>query len=74
MKHDMERNQNESHQPYKAKNSARIAVFALLVLPILLSSCSVIEGIFKAGMGVGIFAVLAVAVVVVFIISRFRKK
>ncbi len=63
-----------SDQDQAGSSSFLTAVFALLFLMVMVSSCSVIEGIFKAGMGVGIFAVLALLVVVVFIVSRFRKK
>lgn len=46
----------------------------LFIVLISFSSCSIIEGIFKAGMGVGIFIVIAVVAVIVFIISKvFRK-
>ncbi|WP_309608840.1 hypothetical protein [Flavobacterium sp.] len=41
---------------------------------LMLTSCSAIEGIFKAGMGVGIFVVVAIVLVVIFIITRFTKK
>ena len=46
----------------------RIAM--LLVLLISVSSCSIIEGIFKAGVGVGIFFVVLVLAIVAFIISK----
>lgn len=48
----------------------------LIAFSILLTmnSCEVVEGIFKAGMGVGIFIVIAVIAVILFIISRFFKK
>ena len=48
----------------------------LFILSILfsLSGCSVVEGIFKVGMGAGIFVVIAIIVIVVFIITRFTKK
>ena len=49
----------------------RLAVFFLILTTF--SSCEVIGDIFKAGMGVGIFIVIAIIAVVVFIISRFRK-
>jgi hypothetical protein len=39
-----------------------------------LSSCQVIEGIFKAGVGVGVFVVVAIIALVVFIAMRFGKK
>ena len=39
-----------------------------------LSSCSVIGSIFKTGMGVGIFIMIAITVIVIFFISQFTKK
>lgn len=45
----------------------------LLLVGTLFTSCELVEGIFKAGMGVGIFIVLAVIVLIVFVISKFRK-
>jgi len=47
----------------------------LVLILVLMSftSCEVIEGIFKVGMGVGVFIVIAILAVIVFIISRFRK-
>ncbi|WP_165930225.1 MULTISPECIES: hypothetical protein [Flavobacterium] len=49
----------------------------LMLLVVLLSftSCSIIEGIFKAGVGVGIFIVVAVLAIIAFIVSKiFGKK
>lgn len=48
----------------------------ILLLMILLSatSCSVVEGIFKAGMGVGIFFVVIILAVVAFIVSKLIGK
>ena len=45
----------------------------LLLLFVLFTatSCELVEGIFKAGMGVGIFIVIAVIAVIIFIISKF---
>lgn len=48
-----------------------LSVFTLLFL---FSSCSVIEGIFKVGLGVGVFIVIAVVALILFIVSRFTKK
>lgn len=45
-------------------------IIMLLVLSISVTSCSVIEGIFKAGVGVGIFLVVIVLAVIAFIISK----
>lgn len=50
---------------------------SLMLLTVLISftSCSVIGGIFKAGMGVGIFIVVAIIAIVILIISKvFGKK
>lgn len=49
-------------------------VLALAVIGLLFTSCSAIEGIFKAGMGVGIFMVVAVIAVIIFIISKLGGK
>ena len=51
---------------------ARIVILPMLL--ILVSSCSVIEGIFKAGMGVGVFIVISILAVIAFVISKFMKK
>jgi hypothetical protein len=48
------------------------AIYTLILL--FFTSCEVVEGIFKAGMGVGIFIVIAVIAVIIWIISRFGKK
>lgn len=44
----------------------------LMLLVVLLSftSCSIIEGIFKAGVGVGIFIVITILAILIFIISK----
>lgn len=42
----------------------------LLAVSLSLTSCEVVEAIFKAGMGVGIFIVIAIIAVIVFIISK----
>lgn len=42
----------------------------LLLVSLTFTSCDIIEGIFKAGMGVGIFIVIAIIAVIVFIISK----
>ena len=51
--------------------------FLTLTLLILMlstfSSCAVVGGIFKAGMGFGIFMVILVLALVVFLISRMGK-
>ncbi|MFW0738207.1 hypothetical protein [Flavobacterium sp. T12S277] len=49
----------------------------LMVFVILFSftSCEVIEGIFKAGMGVGIFIVIFIIAILIFIFAKvFGKK
>ncbi len=49
-------------------------IVLIMSLCMLLTSCSAIEGIFKAGMGVGIFIVVAIVALVVFVAMRFGKK
>ena len=55
------------------KNLNFLAVFTLLFMSFALSSCEAIAGIFKAGMGFGIFIVLAIIGVIVFIAMRAGK-
>ena len=52
----------------------RIIVSLLLLFPILLSSCSVIGGIFKAGAYTGIIAVVVILVIIGLVIGMMRKK
>jgi hypothetical protein len=49
------------------------AVLLLCVLTFL-SSCSIITGIFKAGVAVGIIVVVIVIAILIWIISLFTKK
>lgn len=46
-------------------------VAVLLIVSALMTSCSVITGIFKAGMGFGIFIVIVIVLLIVFVISKF---
>jgi len=54
------------------KNQTIIIVLFIAFLTTL-TSCAVVEGIFKTGMGVGIFLVLLVLAVIIFIVSRIGK-
>lgn len=44
-----------------------------IVLPLLLSGCDLIGGIFKAGMWVGVLGIVVVIVIIGWIASRFRR-
>jgi len=62
-------------------NSSEIAMkkhitktILLLMVLTLFSSCDLVEGIFKAGMGVGIFLVILVVGLIIWIISKVRSK
>lgn len=54
----------------------KLNLLLILLLPFLmtLTGCTVVEGIFKAGMGVGIFIVLAIIVVVIYLFNKMGKK
>jgi hypothetical protein len=47
---------------------------AVLLLVTILSGCSVIAGIFKAGAAVGVIAVIVLIAIIIWIISMFRGK
>lgn len=46
-------------------------IFAVLLAS--LTGCEAIGDIFQAGIGVGIFLVIAVVVIILWVINRFRK-
>lgn len=50
-----------------------LRIAALLLVLFSFTSCEVIGDIFQAGMGVGIFLVILVVAVIIWIISRFKK-
>lgn len=62
----MRDNQNISIHP--------LLLIIVVFVSLLLNSCELIEGIFKTGMGFGIFLVIAVIGVIIIIISRLGKK
>jgi|BarGraNGADG00212_2_1021979.scaffolds.fasta_scaffold18104_4 hypothetical protein len=53
---------------------SRTLVLILPLLTSMLSSCEAIAGIFKAGMGFGIFIVVAVIIAIIAIVIRVNKK
>jgi len=50
-----------------------VNIFAIALVTVLFSSCSIVGGIFKAGMGVGIFIVVVVIAIIVAIIAKASK-
>ena len=56
------------------KKSTLFTAFILFLLSSMLSSCAVVGGIFKTGMGFGIFIVVVIIVVIAVIVMRVNKK
>jgi hypothetical protein len=50
----------------------KFSLFLLLVLGI--SGCSIIGGIFKTGVQVGIFITIVVIIIILVLINRFKKR
>ena len=48
-------------------------LFAFILFTLMVSSCSAIAGIFKAGMGFGIFIVVLIIVAIVMLVMRVNK-
>jgi hypothetical protein len=46
----------------------------VVVAGLTLTGCDLAQGIFKAGMGVGIFLVIAVLALVVFLVTKVRRR
>jgi len=55
------------------KTSNLITVVMILASSVLLSSCEVVGGIFGAGMGFGIFMILAVVVIAILFMVKLGK-
>ena len=53
--------------------SKAVIFVALFFAANLLTGCEVIGGIFKAGMGVGIFVIVVIVALVLYFIGRSRK-
>lgn len=49
-------------------------LFFVLVMGLSLAGCELAEGIFKAGMAVGVFIVIAIVALVIFLVSKVRSK
>ncbi|MEO6542264.1 MAG: hypothetical protein ABIN74_14775 [Ferruginibacter sp.] len=56
------------------KNLSMLSVFFLVLISTTLTSCEAIAGIFKAGMGFGIFIVIAVIALIAFFVMRAGRK
>jgi len=56
------------------KNLSMLSVFILVLISTTMTSCEAIAGIFKAGMGFGIFLVIAVIALIAFFVMRAGKK
>lgn len=54
------------------KNQLLLSILFITLLTAF-SGCAVVGGIFKAGMGVGIFIVIAVVALILFLVSRAGK-
>lgn len=50
-----------------------LTVITLFLLSLFFTSCEAIGGIFKAGMGFGIFIAIVAAVLIVIIVFKFAK-
>ena len=59
---------NHLKQETMRTDFARAAV--LILAAVLMNSCSVVTGIFKAGMGIGIAVVVIILLIIFFIISK----
>jgi len=56
------------------KFNLKTALFFMLVMAISLTSCQAIESIFKAGVWVGVIAVVLVIAIIFWLINKAGKK
>jgi hypothetical protein len=63
----------ENHKLFKDCKINRFITLFTIIGSLLLNSCGVVSGIFKAGMDFGIFIVVAIVVIVAYVVIRLRK-
>jgi hypothetical protein len=73
LQNKIERTPEVGHKHVTSIYSISMNLVVFLMLPFLLGSCEAIAGIFKAGMGVGVFLVIAVILAIVFLFTRMGK-
>jgi hypothetical protein len=56
----------------KRKKTVNLIPFFLLLM--LLSGCSIIGGIFKAGVWVGVIGIVIILIIIIWLISKATKK
>ena len=49
-------------------------LFLVLLAGVTLAGCDLAQGIFKAGMAVGVFVVIAVIALVIFLVTKMRSR
>jgi amino acid transporter len=49
-------------------------IWVLVLMTLFMNSCGIIEGIFQAGMGLGILIAVAVVALVIYIIAKISRK
>ncbi|HUR33552.1 MAG TPA: hypothetical protein VM032_07135 [Vicinamibacterales bacterium] len=57
-----------------SRNSRWLVLCVLAVLVVTAPACAAVEGIFKAGMWVGVVMVVLVLGLVLFVVSRFTSR
>lgn len=56
------------------QKSNYLALTLLLMITVSMSSCEVIGGIFEAGIWTGLIVVVIVIAIILWLVSRFRRK
>lgn len=70
----MDKYQKAHQSQYNSGNKNKLITLFTLIMSLIVSSCGVVSGIFKAGMDFGIFIVIAILIVIVYIVIKVRKK
>lgn len=55
------------------KKTKLLSIGMMLILSVIFTSCEAITGIFKAGMGVGIFIAVSIIAIIIGVFVRTRK-
>lgn len=70
----LKENKQEKHKANKLTNMKNIILLTFVMMLLTFTSCEVIGDIFSAGFYTGLFVVVAVIVLIIWLISKGRRR
>jgi Flp pilus assembly protein TadB len=62
-------------QTYQKQGGKQVSLMAtIILLSLMMSSCALFEGVFRAGMGIGIVIAILVVGLIVWLLTKIRRR